>query len=190
MNSLKFITAVWVLLPLLLGGCIGSPYRTAAPVKERYSIPNIAVKPAPAPATMDRRASIPVESGNEEVQIAAYAPPPRIRAEPISGSAVADLMQAAKRQQQAGDMTGASATMERALRIEPRNAYLWSDLAKVRMAQNRYSQAEGLAAKSNALAAADRDLKRDNWLLIAQARRTVGNISGAQSAQSKAYALR
>jgi len=188
----QWITISLVLLSLMLGGCIGSSYRTAAPVNERSSIPNVAVKPTSESTSkaMDRRVSTPVASNNDEVQIAAYAPPSQIRAKPINSSAVAALVKTAKRQQWAGDVTGASATMERALRIEPRNAYLWRQLAQVRLTQKRYSQAEGLAAKSNALAAADRDLRRDNWLLIAEARRTTGDVNGARLAQNKAHALR
>lgn len=180
------------ILPLLLTGCLESYYRLGAPVKE--SSP--ASKAPHAPVRITRTApkvvqkQPPVKAEEEEVQIVAYAPPARIRARPVHSTAVIDLIQTAEQQRHRGDMPGAAATLERALRIEPRNAYLWNRLANVRLSQERYTQVENLAAKSNALAAADRDLRRENWQLIARARRTAGNADGARVAENKANTLR
>ena len=60
-------------------------------------------------------------------------PPPR--AENI---AVAGLMESARADTAAGQLPNAAATLERALRIEPRNAQLWHDLAEVRLRQRDY----------------------------------------------------
>ncbi|MCK7466878.1 MAG: tetratricopeptide repeat protein [Desulfosudis oleivorans] len=45
--------------------------------------------------------------------------------------------------------SGAVAGIERALRIEPRNARLWQELARVRLAQGDPEQAENLARRAN-----------------------------------------
>jgi hypothetical protein len=99
----------------------------------------------------------------------------------------ADTLRAqAERQRQTGDYAGAAATLERALRIQPQDARLWNRLARVRMEQGLHSQAANLAARSNALAGDQGDLKRDNWSIIATARRQAGDMAGAAEAERKA----
>ena len=49
----------------------------------------------------------------------------------------------------------AAASIERALRIEPRNPRLWQELARVRLKQGQYAQAENVAARSNSWAGDD-----------------------------------
>jgi Flp pilus assembly protein TadD len=92
-------------------------------------------------------------------------PPPRAET-----TAVAGLMESARADTAAGRLSNAAATLERALRIEPRNARLWHDLAQVRLQQRDYAQAESLAARSNTLAGNDADLRAANQRLIEDAR--------------------
>ena len=94
-------------------------------------------------------------------------------------------MKTAAGQQADGDTDQAAATLERALRIEPRNPQLWSQLAAVRLDQQRWSQAEQLAQKSNRLAGQDRGLLIDNWRVIAEARRGAGDSAGAREAERR-----
>ena len=70
----------------------------------------------------------------------------------------------------AGRLPNAAATLERALRIEPRNARLWHELAQVRLRQRDYAQAESLAARSNTLAGSDAELRAMNDRLVEEAR--------------------
>ncbi len=108
----------------------------------------------------------------------------------LSGSpAVVALLTRADRQARGGDTASAAATLERALRIEPRNPALWHQLAAVRMAQGNYALAESLARKSNVLAGSDRLLQARNWQLIAGARQAQGDATGARAARQKAAAL-
>lgn len=76
----------------------------------------------------------------------------------------------------------AAASLERALRIEPRNARLWHELAQVRLQQEEYRQAESLALRSNRFAGDNNVLRRANWKLIAESREKLGNMTGAQKA--------
>ncbi len=80
----------------------------------------------------------------------------------------------------------AAASLERALRIEPRNARLWHDLAQVRLQQEEYQQAESLALRSNRFSGDNNVLRRANWELIADSRKERGNMRGAQRARQKA----
>lgn len=100
--------------------------------------------------------------------------------------AVLALLDRAHSQSAAGELEQAGASLERALRIEPRNALLWQELARVRLDQGLYRQAESLAAKSNGFAAANRTLREENWRIIGQARSGLGDCRGAQNAFDRA----
>jgi Flp pilus assembly protein TadD len=161
---------------ILVSGCVSAPLfsdREPAPVEDHSSS---------MPADGDMAASY--EEGT--VAIAPYQPATGYETTSSQSGAVGELLQTARMQQQAGNLTEAVATVERALRIEPRNPRLWNQLAHLRLEQQQPALAAELAAKSNVLAAADEELKRDNWLLIGQARRATGDIEGARTAERKA----
>ncbi len=110
------------------------------------------------------------------------APP----AQPSDNAAVLALMNKAQSQVAAGQMDEAEANLERALRIEPRNPVLWHELARIRLKQGQYRQAENLAAKSNVLAGANGHLRAKNWRIIGEARSRLGDLQGARAAFEKA----
>jgi Tfp pilus assembly protein PilF len=99
-------------------------------------------------------------------------------------------MDSARADAAAGNLTNAAASLERALRIEPRNPRLWQELARVRLKQGQYAQAESVAARSNSWAGDDKGLRAENWRLIAEARRARGDAEGAQAALEQAAAIR
>lgn len=86
----------------------------------------------------------------------------------------------------AGRLENAAATMERAIRLEPRNARLWQELARLRLKQKEFVQAENVALRSNALTRGDSALRTENWHIIAQAREARGDAEGARSARALA----
>ena len=119
----------------------------------------------------------PPETRPEQPPPVAPAPPPA-----KENIAVAGLMETARADAQSGNLAGAAASIERALRIEPRNARLWHELARVRLKQEQYAQAENVAARSNSWAGDDRALRAENWRLIAESRRARGDSEGAKAA--------
>jgi predicted Zn-dependent protease len=102
---------------------------------------------------------------------------------------VVALLDRAEKQANTGDLDAAAVTLERAIRIDPRNPVLWHHLATVRLAEGESLEAEQLAAKSNSLAAGNRSLQARNWELIAQARHYRGDPAGARAAEQRAHAL-
>ena len=103
--------------------------------------------------------------------IADSAPPSAADAQkPAENIAVAGLMDTARADVAANRLGSAAATLERALRIEPRNPRLWHELALVRFKQGDYAQAESTAARSNAWAGSDADLRAANQRIIEEAR--------------------
>lgn len=100
--------------------------------------------------------------------------------------AVNALVSAANQNSKAGDLDSAAASIERAIRIEPRNATLFYKLALLRLKQSKPNLAEDLAKKSALLASTDNTLKKNCWLLIAHAREVQQNFAGAKEAREKA----
>lgn len=110
--------------------------------------------------------------------------PPETAPAPRSENvAIAGLMESARTDAAAGRLANAAATLERALRIEPRNPRLWQELARVRLKQGQYAQAESVAARSNSWAGSDNALRAENWRLIAEAREARGDAEGARQAR-------
>src|SRR3989441_1533226 len=93
--------------------------------------------------------------------------------------AIASLLDGARADTAAGRLANAAASLERALRIEPRNPRLWQELARVRLKQGDYAQAESTAARSNSWAGGDSGFRAENWRLIAHAREARGDAPGA-----------
>lgn len=111
-----------------------------------------------------------------------------LKAEQQVPEVVLALVREADAASSAGDHDQAAVRLERAIRIAPRNAALWQNLAVVRYRQGRFAQAESLALKSSSLTA-DAGLKRQNWRLVAEARRARGNEAGAAAAEAEARRL-
>ncbi|MDO9270525.1 MAG: hypothetical protein Q7T96_15590 [Methylobacter sp.] len=105
-----------------------------------------------------------------------------VRLSPVVGA----LVSAANQNSKAGDLDSAAASIERAIRIEPRNATLFYKLALLRLQQSKPRLAEDLAKKSALLASTDNALKKHCWLLIAHAREIQQDFAGAKEARAKA----
>ena len=104
---------------------------------------------------------------------------------PLSPAVLA-LVNEADRNGQAGDLESAVSTLERALRISPRNPRLTYKLAKLRLRQSKPRLAEDLAKKAALLSASNKRLKKQSWLLIGEARKQQKNFYGAKEARLKA----
>jgi Tfp pilus assembly protein PilF len=113
-------------------------------------------------------------------------PPPVVAPSSKETIAVAGLMDSARAEAAAGNLPAAAASLERALRIEPRNPRLWHELARVRLKQGQHAQAESVAARSNSWAGDDKALRAENWRLIAQSREARGDAEGAKAALESA----
>jgi Flp pilus assembly protein TadD len=130
---------------------------------------------APAPAPAPEPAPAPLPSSSAERQPAPAPAPPAPSQPPKRESvAIASMMESTRADAAAGRLANAAASIERALRIEPRNPRLWNELARVRLQQRDYAQAEATAARSNSFAGSDAELRASNADIIAQARRASG----------------
>jgi predicted Zn-dependent protease len=147
----------WFFVPawlLLLAGCAGVTTQPSTP-------------PAPSEAQQPGEAAI-------------IAPVPK---SDMSGNkAVIALLDQAQTDNDSGQREAAGASLERALRIEPRNPWLWLELAQVRLAEGQYEQAITLARKSNSFAGHQSRVQAANWQVIGKARVAQGDSAGAEQA--------
>lgn len=146
-------------------------------------------RPAEQPvAKVDPRATLPAAEAPSAERQAAPSPalPPSNFAAPSLPPAAAKLAGQAEQQRQSGDYAGAAASLERSLRIAPREAYLWNRLARVRLEQGQAVQAGNLASRANDLAGNQEGIKRDNWRIIAESKRRSGDLAGASDADRRA----
>ena len=126
----------------------------------------------------------------EEVTTEFSAPiEPVTRPEMSNNRAVLALLDQAYTEQETGHQAAAGAALERALRIEPRNPWLWQQLAQIRLEEGQYAQAVTLAKKSNSLSAKQPRVQVDNWQVIARARVALGDTPGAEEAAQRAKDL-
>jgi tetratricopeptide (TPR) repeat protein len=131
-----------------------------SPINEN---PDVIVTPYPGGVAGARR----LPEGDDAVIPRAEAPQA-----PPPNTAVLALLDSASQQSRSGKLDGAAASLERALRIDPRNADVWHRLASVRLQQGQFGLASSLAAKSINLAGNDIDLIERNEAIIDQANRS------------------
>lgn len=108
----------------------------------------------------------------------------------IGNPAIMSLWQKSKQFEETGDLDEAILQIERAVRIEEEDAILWSRLAELNLKIGNANQAEALAELSNGLPITDNILLYRNWLIIADARRQLGDLSGAEEAEYTASTFR
>jgi len=89
-----------------------------------------------------------------------------------AGAAALELLERARAAGERGDGELAGALLQRAIRLEPDNAWLWHRLAVLRLQQGLYQKAQGNARKSISLAG-------DNERLIAGNRDVIRRAAAA-----------
>ena len=83
----------------------------------------------------------------------------------------------------------AATTLERALRINPKQAEAWTRMAVVNLGKNNPQQCIHMAKKSNRHAKNNPDLLAYNWLLISRAYQQMGRVEQAEAALTKSNQL-
>lgn len=146
---------------LLLAGCASAPTQPPATSAQPETVPQQPLPPLTGEGVIVVPVPEPVKSGNP---------------------AVVALLDRARMDSGTGNRGAAGASLERGLRIEPRNAWLWHELAQLRLASGQYAQAVSLARKSISFAGGDRRLQAVNWRVIGNARVAQGDSAGAEQA--------
>lgn len=174
-----------LLIPLaLLTACVTEPSMPARPEPVTQAHPP-ALPPASGPApvtTVPPLQPTPVPSR----PLPSAESFPKSLAASGAGPAVLALAKQAQTARTAGRHQDALGQYERALRIEPRNAFIWQAIAETHLALHNVEQAESAARKSNSLARGNPWLELGNWRVIASALGTYGDSAAAQAARTRA----
>lgn len=118
--------------------------------------------------------------------VAPATPFPETITQSGANGAVTALYARARKEQAAGSFDRAGSDFERAMRLAPRNPFVWSALANLHLQMHQPGQAESEASKSNTLAGGNPYLLHTNWLTIASARALSGDAQGARDARQQA----
>jgi Flp pilus assembly protein TadD len=169
-----------------VAGCAAPPFQTTPPAPT-----------TPTPTTTGRGPSLPTVpppgAGTEpviEAPAPAQLPKERPKVAPATLSpASRALVTQAEAQRKKGDLPGATVSLERALRIEPRNPLLWIEMGRLRMDQRNYAQAEAMGRKALSMAIGDERTQSQAWVLIADALRARGRNVEAQDAIERSEEL-
>lgn len=148
----------------LLAGCAaGYPPaadRVPPPPVEDVSVPEQEQQPAPSAERRPQVDPAPAPAANPQAPTLA-------------------LLQQSRHSAASGDLESAISYVERAIRLSPRDSALWLQLARLQLDAGRAARAEQTAQKALSLAGRERDLERDSWLVIADAREAQGDADGA-----------
>ena len=163
-----------VLLLTLLSACATgtvsrAPVSTSTPVAVRGGVTAPVAQPEaePQPVYIPEPVRVePTPAPRPSVPDIAPLPAPDRAPEPATPSSA--LLSSVDEAMLAGDLERAAAISERALRITPRDPWLWFRLASIRYQQRQYSDAEGFARRALSFAGNDRELSAQINQLLSQ----------------------
>jgi tetratricopeptide (TPR) repeat protein len=159
-----------IIAVLLMAGCATSRMPAAPSASSPSETPpaqSAPVQPSPQPAP--------------------YPPAPPPARENRLSPATSSLVTQARAQAARGDLPAASATLDRALRIEPNNPLLWIELGKLRLVESDAHQAEICGRKALALASGDRRAQSQAGRLLADALRAQQRNQEALAVEKQPY---
>lgn len=155
MRIINKLLAISVLSTLIFQGCASYPPRQPTRYPPSQPMPSTPSQPAQ---------SVPQPEAK-----------PLMHAPGQTSTIAADFSRKADDQVHQGRLDLAAATLERGLRVAPKDATLWSQLAEVKLQQQQYQQAQSLAAKSNSLAGGNMAIMRKNQQIIDKSRQETGS---------------
>ncbi|MCQ4348138.1 tetratricopeptide repeat protein [Pseudomonas stutzeri] len=180
-------------------GSVARPQASApqAPPRVQAQDPGVVVVPqavgAPIQTFPAATGSAPLVTGG-----GVGVPAPVDSAPPVGGASltlaaderldgpVLALLTSAQQMERGGNLSGASASLERAQRIAPREPQVLYRLAEVRLAQGNPAQAEQLARQGLTYAGGRPALQASLWEVVARAREQQGDAAGAAQARQRA----
>ncbi len=155
-------------LLVTLGACTTAP--VSVPIEERGSEP---AATTPEPQTSEPTTTTPAPTETTSTIAPTLA-----------------LLDQSQRARTAGNTGQAITYVERAIRMAPRRADLWIQLAQLNLDLERPGVAQQYAHKAIALAASRVDWQRDAWLVIAAAKSMQGDEEQAQQIRQRWQTLR
>ncbi len=153
-DNRRYLFLIFICSIFFLHGC-ASVYQPLPPPQPSYPQPSY---PSPPQTTIPPPSTVP-DSIPE---------PPPLDYKAQTGVA-SSLYNQSRKLISEGQYGQAELTLERALRIEPKNGYYWYTMADLKYRQNKRSQAVQFCLKSKSLAGKDKKLVQLNNALIQKA---------------------
>lgn len=173
-SAIRLVQTHHPLIPRWAGlALLAAALAACAPLPDRPTRPPSRPSQMPAPEPYD------------EDDLAAW---PR-SAEEVSGPAVLNLLEQAQAALAEGRGEQAIASLEVALDIDPRNPFVWQQLARAHLQQRLPDQAENQAQRSNSFARGNPFIEIENWRTIAAARQVRGDLDGVRQARERVLEL-
>ncbi len=154
MNAAPWSSARKLFVALL---CIaGAACTSLQPTASRPSPPPVSVPPAPSPsptpAPPPSSQPLPPPSARQSVPPASQNSTAPSRPQSDASGASSALLAQARDERAAGSLTQATASIERALRLDPNNAELWVERGELALQTGNTAQAGTMARKALSLA--------------------------------------
>ena len=145
---------------VVAGLCIaGAACTSLQPTASRPAPPPVAVPPAPspspAPAPPPNSQPLPPPNAPQSVPPASRSSTAPSRPQSDASGASGALLAQARDERAAGSLTQATASIERALRLDPNNAELWVERGELALQTGNAAQAGTMARKALSLAGAN-----------------------------------
>ena len=153
----------------VLAACAGPP-----PVKQET--------PPPVPAEQQ---AIPAEV-QKQVREPARRDSAGVQVYPLQNPAVKALLADAAKAEERGDYDGAASSLERAMRIQPKDPEVLQSMAEIQLHKRAYQQALNFATRSYDDGARVGEICSRNWRTISVARGHLGDSGGALQAELRA----
>lgn len=144
----------------------------------------------PAPIPAGKPATQPAVETEEEVQQRVREPARQSSAGaqvfPLQNPAVKSLLADAGEAESVGDYDAAAVSLERALRIQPRDPEILQAMAEIQLHKKDYDQALSFAIRSYDAGARVGEICSRNWHTISVAREHLADSHGAAQARQRA----
>jgi tetratricopeptide (TPR) repeat protein len=147
---------------------------------------------APPPVPQQPAAPAPTGAPDDpaEVQKQVREPARRdsagVQVYPLQNPAVKALLADAASAESQGDYDAAASSLERAMRIQPKDPEVLQAMAEIQLHRQDYQQALGFATRSYDDGARVGEICSRNWRTISVARGHMGDASGAVEAEQRA----
>ena len=135
---------------------------------------------APAPAPVEDR------EVQEKVREPARQQNSGVQVYPLQNPAVKSLLTEARESEAAGDYDSAAISLERALRIQPRDPELLQHMAEIQLHKKDYNQAMSFASRSFDIGPRVGEICSRNWHTISVAKEHQSDTKGAREARQRA----
>ena len=166
-QQLRYIFGLVLLAAL--AACAGPPpVRQGAP-------PPVPTEQQETPAEVQKQVREPARRDSAGVQV--Y---------PLQNQAVKALLADAAKAEERGDYDGAASSLERAMRIQPKDPEVLQSMAEIQLHKKDYQQALNFATRSYDEGARVGEICSRNWRTISVARGHLGDSGGASQAELRA----